>query len=129
MQFKKGMGWKACFDEETGRYTAECGGAGNYDLYEITKELYDALRKNTTESKAADLFYTGGRHLYMDVNDRCGPPYTVVFDDGLQGTLSLGGHCRQRARMAGGADGRRRGAFRVRKGEPGAEAQKARATG
>ncbi len=22
-----------------------------------------------------------GRHLYMDVNDRCGPPYTVVFDD------------------------------------------------
>ena len=81
MQFKKGMGWKACFDEETGRYTAECGGAGNYDLYEITKEIYDALGKNTTESKAADLFYTGGRHLYMDVNDRCGPPYTVVFDD------------------------------------------------
>ncbi len=22
-----------------------------------------------------------GRHLYMDVDDRCGPPYTVVFDD------------------------------------------------
>ena len=22
-----------------------------------------------------------GRHLYMDVNDRCGPPYTVVLDD------------------------------------------------
>ncbi len=21
-----------------------------------------------------------GRHLYMSVNDRCGPPYTVVFD-------------------------------------------------
>ena len=24
---------------------------------------------------------TKGRHLFMDVNDRCGPPYTVVFDD------------------------------------------------
>jgi hypothetical protein len=22
-----------------------------------------------------------GRHLYMDVNDRCSPPYSVVFDD------------------------------------------------
>ena len=22
-----------------------------------------------------------GRRLYMDVNDRCGPPYTVVLDD------------------------------------------------
>ena len=22
-----------------------------------------------------------GRHLYMDINDRCGPPYTVIFDD------------------------------------------------
>lgn len=21
------------------------------------------------------------RHLYMSVNDRCGPPYTIVFDD------------------------------------------------
>ena len=24
---------------------------------------------------------TQGRHLYMSVNDRCGPPYTIVFDD------------------------------------------------
>ena len=22
-----------------------------------------------------------GRDLYMDVNDRCGPPYTIVFDE------------------------------------------------
>ena len=22
-----------------------------------------------------------GRHLYKSVDDRCGPPYTIVFDD------------------------------------------------
>ena len=22
-----------------------------------------------------------GRHLFMSVDDRCGPPYTVIFDD------------------------------------------------
>lgn len=29
-----------------------------------------------------------GRHLYMSVNDRCGPPYTVVFDSDYE-TLCL----------------------------------------
>lgn len=32
MQFKEGEGWKACYDEETGRYTAERGGVGAYHL-------------------------------------------------------------------------------------------------
>ncbi len=56
MQFKQGDGWKACYDEETGKYTAERKGPGYYHL------LKD------------------GRDLYMDVNDRCGPPYTIIFD-------------------------------------------------
>lgn len=30
MQFKKGDGWKACYDEEKGLYTAERGGCGYY---------------------------------------------------------------------------------------------------
>ena len=25
-----------------------------------------------------------GRHLYMTVNDRCGPPYTVILDSDYQ---------------------------------------------
>ena len=79
MQFKSGMGWKACFDEKSGRCTAETGGPGAYDLYEITKEAWDQLDA-VNDSTARDLIYKG-RHLYMDVNDRCGPPYTVVFDD------------------------------------------------
>ena len=65
MEFKKGLGWKACYDEERNLYTAERGGPGAYNLYEITKEIYDQLEDGARE---------------IDVYDRCGPPYTVVFD-------------------------------------------------
>ena len=79
MQFKKGQDWKACFDEEADRYTAECGDFRNYDLYEITKEIYDSLIPNAKYYDAAERI-SRGRHLYMAVDDRCGPPYTIVFD-------------------------------------------------
>ena len=32
MEFKKGLGWKACYDEERNLYTAERGGPGAYNL-------------------------------------------------------------------------------------------------
>ena len=80
MQFKKGSGWKACFDEENGRYFGEYGGVQAYRLNELTKEQYDALDPEMSESAAGSIMYEG-RHMYMAVNDRCGPPYTVVFDD------------------------------------------------
>ena len=32
-----------------------------------------------SEGDAAAIMYNG-RHMYMSVDDRCGPPYTVVFD-------------------------------------------------
>ena len=80
MYFKKGNGWKACYDETTGKYTAERGGCGYYDLYEITKEIFDLLEDGMSDSDTYKII-DEGRHLYMDVNDRCGPPYTVVFDD------------------------------------------------
>ncbi len=80
MQFKEGSGWKACFDSASGRYTAEYGGSGYYQLYEITEEIFAALADGMAEREAVHLI-GGGRHLYMDVDDRCGPPYTVVFDD------------------------------------------------
>ena len=79
MQFKTGTGWKACSDEKRGFYSAEYGGGQNYDLYEITKEIYDQLDETMTEGDASSLI-SEGRHLYMSVNDRCGPPYTVEFD-------------------------------------------------
>ena len=80
MRFKKGIGWKACYDETTGKYTAERGGCGAYHLYEITKEIFDSLEDGLKESDVYEVI-SEGRHLYMDINDRCGPPYTVVFDD------------------------------------------------
>ena len=80
MTFKKGSGWKACHDEENGRYTAEYGGFQAYHLYEMTAEQFGRLENGMTESEASGII-NDGRHLYMSVNDRCGPPYTVVFDD------------------------------------------------
>ena len=80
MEFKKGIGWKACYDEERNLYTAERGGVGAYNLYEITKEIYDQLENGVSDDEVYKVI-TEGRHLYMDVDDRCGPPYTVVFDD------------------------------------------------
>ena len=80
MQFKSGCGWKACFDNKTGLYTAETSGPGAYDLYEITAEIFDKLGKEGMDSYDNCRLISDGRHLYMDVNDRCGPPYTVVFD-------------------------------------------------
>lgn len=79
MKFKQGIGWKACYDETTGRYTAERGGCGDYHLYEINEEIFDSLKDGMRERDTYELI-GAGRHLYMDVNDRCGPPYTVVFD-------------------------------------------------
>lgn len=83
MQFKKGDGWKACFDEERGLYTAERGGCGYYNLYEITKETFEQLKDGMRDEETYKLI-SSGRHLYMDVDDRCGPPYTVVLDEDYQ---------------------------------------------
>ena len=80
MTFKKGCGWKACHDEERDLYTAERSGCGYYHLYEITAEIFDALQEEMSDADSCHLI-TEGRHLYMDVDDRCGPPYTVVLDD------------------------------------------------
>ena len=80
MKHKEGCGWKAWNDEENDRYFGEYGGGMSYNLFELTKEQYDSLDESMTEGDASMIMYEG-RHLYMSVNDRCGPPYTVVFDD------------------------------------------------
>ena len=51
-----------------------------YHLYELTEEQFDSLDETMTEGDASIIMYEG-RHLYMSVDDRCGPPYTVVFDN------------------------------------------------
>ncbi|MCR5710012.1 MAG: hypothetical protein K6G79_05970 [Bacteroidales bacterium] len=78
MEFKSGNDWKACFDEERGLYTAQLGGGVNCTLYEITKEIYERLDDPDLDWPAR--LINEGRKLFMSVNDRCGPPYTIVFD-------------------------------------------------
>ena len=82
MIFKKGNCWRCCYDPETGLYTAEIGGGPNHDLYEITKEIFD--RVDDPDVKWPTSLICEGRHLYMAVDDRCGPPYTVVLDSDYQ---------------------------------------------
>ena len=43
MEFKKDIGWKACYDEERNLYTAATSWRGSYHLYEIDKEIYDYI--------------------------------------------------------------------------------------
>ena len=78
MIFKTGNGWRCCYDPETGLYTAEIGGGPNHDLYEITKEIFD--RVDDPDVEWPTRLIHEGRHLYMAVDDRCGPPYTVILD-------------------------------------------------
>ena len=78
MEFKEGSGWKCCYDAERELYTAQLGGGVNFDLYEITKEIYDQV--DNPDVEWPHRLINEGRHLFMSVNDRCGPPYTVVFD-------------------------------------------------
>lgn len=79
MIFKEGNGWKCCYDPETGIYTAKIGDGVNMDLYEITKEIFDQVDDPNIEWPIR--LICQGRHLFMSVDDRCGPPYTVIFDD------------------------------------------------
>lgn len=81
MHFKHGANWRACYDEERNLYTAGVWGFGS-TLYEINKEIYDALKDETDNDAVSKI--SKGRKLYMDVNDRCGPPYTIVFDEDYQ---------------------------------------------
>ncbi len=80
MKMKEGSGWKACYDEKTGRCGAEVIFQGSWDLYEISAGVFSQLSARMSGSEAEELIQSG-RRLYSHVNDRCGPPYTIVFDD------------------------------------------------
>ena len=77
---KEGIGWKACYNEQKGVYGAEIMFQGSWNLYEISGSVFSSLSKNMGSAEAERLIMTG-RCLYKHVNDRCGPPYTIVLDD------------------------------------------------
>ena len=80
MEMKNGTGWKACRNEAEGICGAEVVLQGSWELYEISTEVFDALNSRMRSSDAEKLIRSG-RRLYKHVNDRCGPPYTVVLDE------------------------------------------------
>ena len=82
MEFKEGSGWKCCFDPDTGLYTAQIGSGANQDLYEISRDIYDHVDDLDREWPSS--LISEGRLLFKAVNDRCGPPYTVVLDSDYQ---------------------------------------------
>ena len=78
MQFKKGLGWKACYDEERNLYTAKTSWRGDYDLYEINAEKWDQLGEPDVD---ADELIHSGRHLYSSEDSPIGPPTDMVIDE------------------------------------------------
>jgi hypothetical protein len=82
MRFIEGSGWKACFDEERDLYTARTSVPGAIKLFEIDSEVFESLQSGEmSDDDKYCLIHDKGRKLYMDIDDRCGPPYTVVLDD------------------------------------------------
>ena len=78
MQFKKGLGWKACYDEERNLYTAQTSWRGDYHLYEINSEIWSQLGEPGVDS---DKLIHSGRHLYYSQDSPIGPPTDMVIDD------------------------------------------------
>lgn len=69
IQFKNGYGWKARYDEESGRYFGEYGGIQEYNLYELTKQQYDALDKKMKESDAGTIMHQGRHSICQSMTD------------------------------------------------------------
>lgn len=77
----KGIGWKACFDEERGIYTAERSWRGFYQLCEIDKETYDKLDPTGKNGEDPDKLIGGGRILVEADDDYYTIPYCTVKDE------------------------------------------------
>lgn len=83
MQFKEGLGWKACYDEERGIYTAERRWRGFYQLCEIDRATFEKLGADITEDESPDELIANGRHLFEanDDHDTAAPTATVYDED------------------------------------------------
>lgn len=77
LQFKSGLGWKACYDEERNLYTAKTSWRGDFHLYEINVEIYNRLDEPDVDSY--ELISTG-RHLYYSEDSPIGPPTDMIID-------------------------------------------------
>ena len=82
MQFKTGLGWRACFDEERGIFTAERSWRGFYQLCEIDRETFDRLdRPDEENGESPDELIGRGRVLFEADDDYYTMPYCTVYDE------------------------------------------------
>ena len=81
LHFKEGSGWKACYDDERKLYTAQTWSRGSYHLYEIDEQIFSRIGEPGVSEFETEKLIASGRHLYMDIDDTSGPPYTVVLDE------------------------------------------------
>ena len=77
MQFKEGLGWKACYDEERNVYTAQRGWRGFYQLCEIDAETYNKLGGEEDPDKLIG----SGRVLFESDDDYYTQRYYRVVDE------------------------------------------------
>ena len=77
MQFKEGLGWKACYDEERNIYTAQRGWRGFYQLCEIDAETYNKLGGEEDPDKLIG----SGRVLFESDDDYYTQRYYRVVDE------------------------------------------------
>ena len=78
MQFKKGLGWKACYDDERNLYTAQTSWRGDYHLYQINADIDNQLGEPGID---CDELIRSGRHLYYSEDNPIGPPTDMVIDE------------------------------------------------
>ena len=77
MQFKEGLGWKACYDEEQNIYTAQRSWRGFYQLCEIDAETYHKLG----DDAEADKLIGSGRVLFESDDDYYTQRYYRIVDE------------------------------------------------
>ena len=77
MQFKEGLGWKACHDEERNMYTAQRSWRGFYQLCEIDAETYNKL----SDDGNADKLIGSGRVLFESDDDYYTQRYYRIVDE------------------------------------------------
>lgn len=81
LHFKKGPGWKACFDEEHNVYTAERSWRGFYQLTEIDRDTYERLGTDAIGNDSPTELIGRGREMFQSDDDYYTMPYCSVRDE------------------------------------------------
>ena len=81
MQFKKGTGWKACYDEDRNVYTAERYLGDFYQLCEIDKDTYDKLETDAMGDETSGSLIGKGRQLVFQDGDSHTMAYSTICDE------------------------------------------------